>query len=182
MEKFYYKCKIYDDYDHRHQKSHQPQSLLLLLLFGLCRDINESKCPKAPMTELGNTVRNLARSFTNSPSPDRTPEVVRDLDRARSEAEESIVYVDNARSAYPVANDDDDQDQKYDNPPAYKNRQEARGRQAGKKPKARQSVEHKRIPLTQELEFDAQSYTTRISMASMAGLTELDRVGDTVGR
>ena len=103
---------------------------------------------RAPMTELGNTVRNLARSFTNSPSPDRTPEVVRDLDRARSEAEEAIVYVDNARSAYPVANDDDDQDEKYDNPPAYKNRQEARGRQAGKKPKARQSVEHKRIPPT----------------------------------
>ena len=82
---------------------------------------------RAPI-ELGTTVRNLTRSFANSPSPDRAPQVVRYLDRARNEAEEAIVYMDNVRSAYPVANDDDDQDEKYDNPPAYKNRQEARGR------------------------------------------------------
>ena len=87
----------------------------------------------------------------------------------RSQLEEAIVYMDNVRSAYPAANDDDDQDEKYDYPPAY-NRQEARGRQqAGKKPKARQSKEHQRIPSTEELKFAAPSYTTRLSPARMAG-------------
>ena len=56
---------------------------------------------RAPMTEMSSTVRNLARSFASSPSPspDRTPQVVRDLDRARNEAEDAIAIVDNARYA-----------------------------------------------------------------------------------
>ena len=72
------------------------------------------------MREMSDTAKKLTRAFTNS--PDTTPKFSKSLNRARNEAEEAIVYVDNAtrRSTYSVRYDDDDEDQKYDGPLADK--------------------------------------------------------------
>ena len=107
---------------------------------------------RASMREMGDTVRNLTHSFANSsPSPDRTPEVARNLNRARNEAEETIVYMDKAKSAYTVTNDTDDEDHKNDEilahtDPAYsipdiKFRQRAGMRLAHAKPRGSRSQE-----------------------------------------
>ena len=106
---------------------------------------------KRAHVDLGTTVRNLTRSFTSydrSPSPE-TPRVARNLDRAREDAKDTIAYMDDIMSTYPVANDNDDQDE-YDNPPTYSRRptglpayyrRQARGiHQAPKKSKVRQLV------------------------------------------
>ena len=118
---------------------------------------------RAPMSQMNSTVRNLAQSFAGSPtgSPERTPRVARNLNRATNEAENAIAIVGNARSRYPVVNDDDDQDEKYDNPPAYHRQEAGERRQAVNELNARQSEEHQRISPDGELKLAAQSYISR---------------------
>ena len=125
--------------------------------------------------DLGTTVRNLTRSFTSyerSPSPE-TPRVARNLDRATNDAEETIAYMDDIMFAYSVANDNDDQDEKDDNPPAYYRRQ-ARGiQQAPKKSKVRQLVrqfeEYQGTPSADVPEYDS----TRSTLVRAGRNTEL---------